>query len=81
MKEIDMSPIRWGVLGASKFAREFMAPAIHAAPGGTLAALATRDTTRAAPFQDFPLEMRKQYEQLEIIRTWKFSRAGTSLGS
>lgn len=48
-----MSPIRWGILGASKFAREHMGPAIHAAPGGELVALATRDTTRAAPFQDF----------------------------
>ena len=43
-------PIRWGVLGASKFAREFMGPAIHASRGHVLAALASRDTTRAAPF-------------------------------
>ncbi|MEM7490241.1 MAG: Gfo/Idh/MocA family oxidoreductase [Pseudomonadota bacterium] len=43
-------PIRWGVLGASKFARESMGPAIHAAPGHVLAALATRDTAKAAPF-------------------------------
>ncbi len=35
----------------------------------------------AAPYQDFPVEMRKKYDQLEIIRTWKFSRAGASLGS
>lgn len=35
----------------------------------------------AAPFQDFPVEMRKKYDQLEIIRTWKFSRSGTSLDS
>lgn len=35
----------------------------------------------AAPFQDFPVEMRKKYDQLEIIRTWKFSRSGASLGS
>ena len=35
----------------------------------------------ASPFQDFPVEMRKKYDQLEIIRTWKFSRAGASLDS
>ncbi len=35
----------------------------------------------AAPFQDFPVEMRKKYDQLEIIRTWKFSRSGASLDS
>jgi protein TonB len=35
----------------------------------------------AAPFQDFPVEMRKKYDQLEIIRTWKFSRTGASLDS
>jgi protein TonB len=35
----------------------------------------------AAPYQDFPVEMRKKYDQLEIIRTWKFSRAGAELGS
>jgi len=28
----------------------------------------------ASPFQDFPVEMRKKYDQLEIIRTWKFER-------
>lgn len=35
----------------------------------------------AAPFQDFPVEMRKKYDTLEIIRTWKFSRTGASLDS
>ncbi|MEM7641977.1 MAG: Gfo/Idh/MocA family oxidoreductase [Pseudomonadota bacterium] len=44
-------PIRWGVLGASKFARTTMAPAIHAASGHMLAGLATRDPAKAAPFQ------------------------------
>ena len=34
-----------------------------------------------SPFQDFPVEMRKKYDQLEIIRTWKFSRSGASLDS
>ena len=35
----------------------------------------------AAPYQGFPVEMRKNYDQLEIIRTWKFSRTGASLDS
>jgi predicted dehydrogenase len=43
--------VRWGVLGASKFAREQMAPAIHAAKGAVLAGLATSDPVKAAPFE------------------------------
>ena len=42
--------IRWGVLGASGFARKIMAPAINAATRSRLAALATRDMAKAAPF-------------------------------
>ena len=45
-----MDQIRWGVLGASDFARREMAPAIHAAPGHVLAALASRSPAKAAPF-------------------------------
>lgn len=44
--------LRWGILGAAKFAREHMAPAIHAARGAELAALATSDPAKAAPFRD-----------------------------
>lgn len=50
--------IRWGVLGGAKFAREHMAPALHAAPGGQLAALATRDPAKAAPFRDIAPALR-----------------------
>ncbi len=59
-------PIRWGILGASKFALEQMAPAIHAARGARLAALATSDPGRAEPFLAFAPEMRVQegYEAL-----------------
>lgn len=46
-------PVRWGVLGAAKFAREHMAPAIHAAKGAELAAIATSSMEKAAPFQAF----------------------------
>lgn len=42
---------------------------------------ALRIVRLASPFQHFPVEMRKKYDQLEIIRTWKFSRSGASLGS
>lgn len=46
-------PVRWGVLGASNFALEHMAPAIHAARGAELAALATGTAAKALPFQAF----------------------------
>jgi protein TonB len=42
---------------------------------------ALRIVRLAAPYPDFPVEMRKRYDQLEIIRTWQFSRAGNRLGS
>lgn len=44
-----------------------------------LDAAAERIVRMAAPFQPFPVEMRKKYDQLEIIRTWKFSRTGNAL--
>ena len=46
-------PLRWGILGASKFARQHMGPAIHEANDAVLAAIATRDPVRAEPFQAF----------------------------
>ncbi len=46
-------PVQWGVLGAAKFARQFMAPAIHGANGARLAGLATSDTAKADPFLTF----------------------------
>ncbi len=41
---------------------------------------AKRIVRLAAPYQPFPLEMRKKYDQLEIIRTWVFSKAGAAVG-
>ena len=41
---------KWGILGASKFALEQMAPAIHAAAGNSLVALATKDKEKANKF-------------------------------
>lgn len=43
--------IRWGILGASNFALGAMAPAIHQARRGRLAALATRSADKAAGFE------------------------------
>ncbi|MDX5349805.1 MAG: Gfo/Idh/MocA family oxidoreductase, partial [Paracoccaceae bacterium] len=48
-----MKPVRWGVLGAARFARDHMAPAIHAAQGAELAALATSDPAKAEGFRAF----------------------------
>ncbi len=45
--------LNWGILGAAKFARQFMGPAIHAAQGARLSAIATRDVTKADPFRAF----------------------------
>jgi protein TonB len=42
---------------------------------------ALRIVRMAAPYQDFPVEMRKKYDRLEIIRTWQFSRSGARLDS
>ncbi len=59
-------PIRWGILGAAKFAREQMAPAIHAASGAELAAIATSNPEKAAPFTAFApgLVVHSSYEAL-----------------
>ena len=46
-------PIRWGILGAARFARQHMGPAIHEARGAVLAALATSDPGKADPFRAF----------------------------
>jgi len=45
--------MRWGILGAAKFAREHMGPAIHAAKGAELFGLATSDPAKAAGFKAF----------------------------
>jgi predicted dehydrogenase len=61
-----MQPIRWGILGAANFALEQMGPAIHAAHGAELAALATSDPVKAAPFQAFcpTLRVHASYDAL-----------------
>ncbi|MEM9970056.1 MAG: Gfo/Idh/MocA family oxidoreductase [Pseudomonadota bacterium] len=47
------APIRWGILGAAKFALEHMGPAIHAARSAELAGLATSSEKKAEPFKAF----------------------------
>jgi predicted dehydrogenase len=61
-----MSDVRWGILGAAKFAREFMGPALTLAHGGHVAALATSDPAKAAPFRVFApgLRVHDSYEAL-----------------
>ena len=44
-----------------------------------LDAAALRIVRLAAPFAQFSVDMRKSYDQLEIMRRWRFSRAGTRL--
>ncbi len=48
-----MTHLRWGILGASNFAAEHMAPAIHAAKGADFVALGTSDPQKAARFCAF----------------------------
>lgn len=49
-----MSRLRWGILGAAKIAREWVAPAIHSSDRGALAAVASltpgKAETLAAPY-------------------------------
>lgn len=64
--DVSGAPVRWGILGAAKFAREHMGRAIHAAEGAELVALATRETGRAAPFAAFApgLRVHASYDAL-----------------
>ncbi|MDF0600410.1 Gfo/Idh/MocA family oxidoreductase [Psychromarinibacter sp. C21-152] len=61
-----MEPIRWGVLGAAKFARDQMARAIHAAEGAEFAALATSSPEKAAGFRAFApgIRVHESYDAL-----------------
>jgi len=58
--------MRFGILGAAKFAREYMGPAIHAAKGAELAALATSDPAKADGFKAFApgLQVHSDYDAL-----------------
>ena len=58
--------LNWGILGASHFAKNFILPAIMASKGNTLAALATSDPEKAAPFKTVQTSLRihKNYDAL-----------------
>ena len=51
-------PVRWGILGAARFARQFMARAIHAAEGADFSAIATSAVAKATLFQAFAPNIR-----------------------
>ncbi|RVT84065.1 Gfo/Idh/MocA family oxidoreductase [Rhodobacteraceae bacterium CCMM004] len=59
-------PIQWGILGASRFARQQMAPAIHRADGAHLVGLATAHPVAALPFAEIApgLEVFRSYDAL-----------------
>lgn len=61
-----MAHIRWGILGAAKFAAEHMGPALHASAGGELVALATRQPAKASPFRAIAphLRVHEDYDAL-----------------
>jgi predicted dehydrogenase len=61
-----MKPVKWGVLGASNFAREHMAPAIHSADGAVFSALATSSPEKAGPFQAFQPDL-NVYETYDAL--------------
>jgi predicted dehydrogenase len=63
-----MSQVRWGILGAAKFAREFMGPAIALASQGRLVALATSNPAKALPFRAFAPDLRV-YDSFEALLT------------
>ncbi len=50
--------VNWAILGGGKFARDTMGPAIHAASGARLAAIATSSTEKAEPFRQFAPDVR-----------------------
>ena len=60
-------PIRWGILGAANFAREHMAPSIHAARGATLSALATSSAQKANGFRAFCPDIRVMDEYDAVL--------------
>ncbi|MGR3493043.1 MAG: Gfo/Idh/MocA family protein [Shimia sp.] len=57
--------MRWGILGTSSFALNAMGPAIHAARGAELVAVASRDASKVAPFQAWaPMVRACSYEEI-----------------
>src|SRR5271155_3378547 len=63
---MEKKSVRWGILGASQFARKHMAPAIHASQGAELVALATSNAVNAGGFLEFcpALKVYNTYDSL-----------------
>ncbi|MCF6445157.1 Gfo/Idh/MocA family protein [Nereida sp. MMG025] len=61
-----MDHVRWGILGASRFALSDMGPALHAADGGDLVAVASRCGQKAQAFKTISphLDLFDSYEAL-----------------
>lgn len=59
--------MRWGILGAAKFARDHMAPAIHAAKGAELYALATSSDEKAKAFAAFAPGLKVHYSYDDLL--------------
>ena len=79
-----MKPLRWGILGASNFARKHMAPAIHAAKGAELVGLATSSMEnaeeKAAGFRAFAPQIKlydgydanSRFKMILLIESYRF---------
>ncbi len=59
-----MKPVRWGVLGNARFARDHMAPAIHMAENAELVALATSNPGHATGWDFHPGLKQVSYDDL-----------------
>ena len=59
--------VRWGFIGAGYVAKQAMAPAVHAAPGATLRAVASRDADRSAKLE--PEVVHTSYDALLADKT------------
>jgi protein TonB len=44
-----------------------------------LDAAALRIVRLSAPFPAFPVELRRRFDQLEILRSWQFTRRGARI--
>lgn len=62
-----MTPLRWGILGASNFARHHMGPAIHAARGAELVGVATSNAAKADGFRAFAPQIKVYDGYAEIL--------------
>jgi predicted dehydrogenase len=57
-------PVRWGILGAAKIAREWLCPAIHMSAEGEVAAVASRSDKGAALAKPYGARLHGSYEAL-----------------